>query len=409
MRKFFSVLLVLALVVLIGVSTGFAKEVTGNITQYERVAFNKFMPTGLWDADTGKYLLPLEIGGFQALQKLSAHYDIYVYNTLSGLPDVYYTVKYKYEIGDESVVAISDGKDTDYGASFPTLVLTPVKPGKATVTYTATVTNVNYESRKGTNYEGSRYNEIQETFTHTETVEIVVAGETQDESFTVSIAPSSKTIKVGEEATLTASITQNGVEVPAGQYSAFEWKDEDFVSSPVTLTTSGVKLASCTILGQKAGSGKVIASAKVGDTTYSGSCNVTVTASDTEAALSISPSSASIQVGGTVTLTPNVTPAGTELTGSYNWKYEGTSGAVTLDASAPGSSLYVKGLKAGSGSINVTVSTAAGKQLSASVPITVTSSSGGGSSGGGGGGGCSTGAFGLAAFALSALVVARKK
>ncbi|GHV44237.1 hypothetical protein FACS1894204_01020 [Synergistales bacterium] len=126
-----------------------------------------------------------------------------------------------------------------------------------------------------------------------------------------------------------------------------------------------------------------------------------------EPTLSISPSSASIQVGGTVTLTPNVTPAGTELTGSYDWKYEGTSGAVTLDASAPGSSLYVKGLKAGSGSINVTVSTAAGKQLSASVPITVTSSSS--DSGDGGGGGCSTGAFGLAAFALAALVVARKK
>ncbi|GHS89033.1 hypothetical protein AGMMS49957_11620 [Synergistales bacterium] len=309
MRKFFSVLLVLALVVLIGVSTGFAKEVTGTITQNERVAFNKFWPVGLWNAATKKYSLPLEIGGFQAPQKLSAGYETGGYNTLSGLPDVYYTVAYKYAIGDESVVAISDGKDTN----FPTLVLTPVKPGKATVTYTATVTNVNYKSRKGTPYEGDRYNDIQETFTHTETVEIEVAGETQDESFTVSIAPSSKTIKVGEEATLTASITQNGVEVPAGQYSAFEWKDEDFVSSSVTLASSGVKNATCTIRGQKAGSGKVIATTKVGDKTYTATCNVTVTASDTD------------------------------------------------------------------------------------------------NDSGGGGGGCSTGAFGFVAFALAALVVARKK
>jgi serine protease len=131
----------------------------------------------------------------------------------------------------------------------------------------------------------------------------------------------------------------------------------------------------------------------------------------------VSPTSASVVAGSTVTLDGSgslVGSSGTALT--YQWSIPDGDSFITLDAATGSSAVVVTGVSAGKGQVRLTVTDpATGLTNSTTVAVVVTAaasaSGGGGSSGGGGGGGAANPAW-LAALVLAGLLLrpgARRK
>lgn len=106
------------------------------------------------------------------------------------------------------------------------------------------------------------------------------------------------------------------------------------------------------------------------------------------------PKTASVRVNGSKTLTAVLTPAKGEWT-SITWTSSDESvAAVTADAK-DAASAAVKGVKAGTAVITVTVVSTNGETYTASCTVTVSKSSGGGGGGGGGGGSSASGDYSI--------------
>lgn len=169
---------------------------------------------------------------------------------------------------------------------------------------------------------------------------------------TISIAPTSASVKVGNEIDFTATITPS-------KYgnSTITWLVEDTSIATLADKSGGVK-------GVSAGTTKVTASFTAAGTTYSGSATLTVTdASMTVSSISLDPTAATIQIGKTQQLTAEVTPAGTS---AVNWSSSNEE-VARVDSNG-----LVTGLK--SGTATITATAAKNSSIQATAQITVTKS-----------------------------------
>ena len=140
--------------------------------------------------------------------------------------------------------------------------------------------------------------------------------------------PSSKTVKVGESFTMTYTLT------PSNATTTLTWSSDD--TSIATVSSSG------DVKGIKAGTTKIRVKTSNGKTDY---CNVTVENNSVEPTSISLPSSKTVKVGESFTMTYTLTPS--NATTTLTWSSDDTSIATVS------SSGVVKGVKAGTTKIRV--------------------------------------------------------
>ena len=153
-----------------------------------------------------------------------------------------------------------------------------------------------------------------------------------DEPTSISVSPSSKTIKVGDTFTMSYTLT------PSDAQTTVTWTSDN--SNIATVSSSGV------VTGVEAGSTYINATTSNG---YSAWCRVTVEESVVvPTSISVSPSSKTINVGDTFTMSYTLTPSDAQTT--VTWTSD-NSNIATVSSSG-----VVTGIEAGSTYINATTS-----------------------------------------------------
>lgn len=190
---------------------------------------------------------------------------------------------------------------------------------------------------------------------------IDVEAKSSSDEVSVSVSPTSKSIKVGETATITATVSN----VSNATDTSVTWKSSD--TSVATVDDKGV------VTAVKAGTATITATS-VADTTKSATCAITVTEDSTEpdtpdtpdtpaekVTLKLSSTSASVKAGENTTITATVANDATDT--SVTWKSSDESVATVKDG-------VVTGVKAGTATITAT--SVADTTVSATCTVTVT-------------------------------------
>ena len=170
----------------------------------------------------------------------------------------------------------------------------------------------------------------------------------------ISISPGSVSMQVGATQQLAVSFTP-----PDASNKAVTWSSN---SAAVTVSGTGV------ITGKSLGQATITAKSKDGGKTAT--CTVTVVATPAES-VTLSKTSATVNMGDLLTLTAVVGPAGPYGATNKNviWSVTGKDTSIITRSSSSGTSYTLKALK--SGTVTVTATAADGSKKSASCTVTV--------------------------------------
>lgn len=227
---------------------------------------------------------------------------------------------------------------------------------------------------------------------------------------TASLLASAATVAAGSPINLDASGSQAATGLAIAGY---QWSVAATPASLASFTTAtNASTAALSTLGSSSGS--VAVTLTVTDSLgRTGTASTTVTVTALAPTVAIGTTATSVTAGTTVSLdsTGSSAPTGRTLTG-YQWSLTSGSGIAAFSGSTTGPTASVTTSAAGTFTVQLVVTDSAGAQATKTQAITVTapvttSSTGSGSSGGGGGGAMS--AVWLAALALAAGLLPRRR